>query len=1009
MSHQPLLCLLVAWLGALSLFAAEHHGRVTFNGVPVPGATVTASRDGRQIVTTTGSDGLYSFTSLDDGQWSMELKMLGFADAKQNIAIAPGTSAIEWQLRLLPLDQIKASAPVPMEAAAPPQQPKAQDKNAPEPQLPDEDLARSAADGLLINGSVNNGAASPFSQAMAFGNNRRSRTGLYNGGIGITFDNSALDARPFSLTGQSTPKTSYNRMTGLLSFGGPLRIPHLLRNGPNLFLNYQWTRNRDASAQSALVPGSAARSGLFPSAVIDPDAGNPFPGNRIPAGRISPQAQALLNLYPLPNFISGGGYNYQVPLVNSTHQDALQSRFTKNLGARDVIYGRFSFESLRSDTPNIFSFLDTGNILGLAAGLNWSHRFNPHLFLNLGYQYSRFTSRTTPYFENRANISALAGISGNNQDPVNWGPPALVFSSGIAGLSDAQSSLQRSQTGAVSYSLLWNRGRHNFRFGGDFRREQFNALSQQNARGTFTFTGAETGTDFADYLLGVPSTAAVAFGNADKYFRESVHDAYVTDDWRISPELTLNAGVRWEYGAPTTELYGRLVNLDIAPGFSAIAPVLASDPSGALTGRRYPASLVEPDKSGFEPRVGVAWRPLSGSSLVVRAGYGVYYDTSVYQTIAAQMAQQSPLSKNFSIQNTAAYPLTLATGFNAPASVISNTFAIDPNFRVGYVHNWQVSLQRDLPASLQMTATYLGIHGNRAMQEILPNTFPSGAENPCPACPTGFAYLTSSGASNREAGRIQLRRRLNSGFSGTLEYTFSKSIDNAAALGGQGAAATPVNMAANNPPRDSASSAAATGQQGLQIAQNWLRPSAERSLSTFDQRHVVSLQFQYSTGMGPRGGMLLTGWKGALLKEWNFASQISAGSGLPQTPIDLVPVEGTGVTGTIRPNYTGAPLYEHSSGRYLNPAAYTPAQPGYWGNAGRNTITGPAAFTLDASLSRTFRLNDRFNLDLRFDASNALNHVTFTTWNTVINSTQFGLPAAANAMRSVQTTVRLRF
>jgi hypothetical protein len=1009
MTHRPQLYLLVAWLTALPLFATEHHGRVTFNGVPVPGATVTASRGGRQVVTTTGSDGLYSFTCLEDGLWSMDLKMPGFAEAKQNIGIAPGASAMEWQLKILPLDQIKASAAVPLEADAPRPQPKARDENAPETKLPEEDLARSAADGLLINGSVNNGAASPFSQAMAFGNNRSAGKSLYNGGIGITFDNSALDARPFSLTGQNTPKTSYNRMTGLLSLGGPLRIPHLLPSGPNLFLNYQWTRNRNASVQSALVPGSAARSGMFPGAVIDPDIGVPFPGNRIPAGRISPQAQALLNLYPLPNFISSGGYNYQAPLVNSTHQDALQSRFTKNLGRRDGIYGRFAFESFRSGTPSIFSFLDNGNMLGLDAGLNWSHRFNAHLFLNLGYQFSRLTSRTIPYFENRANISGLAGISGNHQDPGDWGPPALVFSSGIAELSDAQSSLQRNQTGAVSYSLLWNRGRHNFRFGGDFRREQFNALSQQNARGTFTFTGAETGTDFADYLLGVPSAAAVAFGNADKYFRESVHDAYFADDWRISPELTLNAGVRWEYGAPITELYGRLVNLDIAPGFSAIAPVVAADPSGALTGHRYPASLVEPDKSGFEPRVGLAWRPLSGSSLVVRAGYGVYYDTSVYQTIAAQMAQQPPLSKSFSIQNTAAYPLTLATGFNAPASVTSATFALDPNFRAGYVHNWQLSLQRDLPASLQMTAAYLGIHGNRAMQEILPNTFPAGAESPCPACPTGFAYLMSNGASTREAGRIQLRRRLNGGFTGTLEYTFSKSIDDAAALGGQGSAATPANLAANNPAQDSASSAAATGRQGLQIAQNWLRPGAERSLSNFDQRHVVSLQFQYSTGMGTRGGMLLSGWKGALWKEWSFASQISAGSGLPETPIYLAPVEGTGVTGTIRPNYTGAPLYEHPAGRYLNPAAYAPAPPGYWGNAGRNTITGPATLTLDASLGRTFRLNDRFNLDLRFDSSNALNHVTFTTWNTVVNSTQFGLPAAANAMRSVQTTVRLRF
>jgi hypothetical protein len=209
----------------------------------------------------------------------------------------------------------------------------------------------------------------------------------------------------------------------------------------------------------------------------------------------------------------------------------------------------------------------------------------------------------------------------------------------------------------------------------------------------FTFTGGATGSDFADFLLGIPDTSSIAFGNADKYFRESVYDAFLNDDWRISPELTLNAGVRWEYGAPITELYGRLVNLDIAPGFAAAAPVVANDPAGTLTGpltgQPYPSSLVRPDKRGFEPRVGIAWRPISGSSTVVRAGYGIYYDTSVYQTIAVQMAQQPPLSKSLSVQNSPADPLTLANGFIASPSITGNTFAIDPNFHAGYAQNWQ--------------------------------------------------------------------------------------------------------------------------------------------------------------------------------------------------------------------------------------------------------------------------------------------------------------------------------
>ena len=429
-------------------------------------------------------------------------------------------------------------------------------------------------------------------------------------------------------------------------------------------------------------------------------------------------------------------------------------------------------------------------------------------------------------------------------------------------------------------------------------------------------------------------------------------------------------------------------------------------PDGALTGERYPTSLVRPDKSGIEPRVGIAWRPVASSSMIIRAGYGVYYDTSVYQTIAVQMAQQPPLSKSFSVQNSLADPLTLANGFVASPAITGNTFAIDPNFRLGYAQNWQASVQRDLPGSLQMTATYLGIKGTRGPQEFLPNTFPIGAVNPCATCPTGFAYLTSAGNSTRQAATIQLRRRLHNGFTGILQYTFSKSIDDDAALGGQGVAITPSAVTQSGPTTLTGPSSASPST--FAIAQNWRDLRAERGLSTFDQRHLLSVQLQYTTGMGAAGGTLLSGWRGALVKEWTFSTLTTAGSGLPETPIYLSPVEGTGVTGTIRPEYTGAPLYSAPAGRFLNPAAFIAPLPGQWGNAGRDSITGPAQFTLNGSLGRTFRVSDRWNLDLRLDATNALNHVTFTTWDTIVN-TQFGLPAGANSMRSIVTNLRLRF
>ncbi|MGD0125305.1 MAG: TonB-dependent receptor [Terriglobia bacterium] len=1061
----------VLWLAAATVAAAsEYRGQVTFGGLPVPGATVKATQGARQFSTTTDQQGLYSFSNLTDGTWTIEVEMTGFASLKQEVVIAPNTPPGKWELKLLPLDQIKAEisttgehagvgAPrgVPLQAEGGSGEGKARandegkeraseagnkgennagntNENSGNGQAASDEANQPADNGLLINGSVLNGAASRFAQALAFGNYRNRGSGLYNGGLGLIFDNSALDARPFSLSGLSTPKPSYNRITGVATLGGPLRIPHLWQHGPDFFVAYQWTRYVDDTTQSALVPDAAERGGDFsqvlsalgqPVQIFNPATGLPFSGSKIPPTEISPQAKALLNYYPMPTFNGEQQYNYQVPINTDTHQDALQSRFDKTINAKNQVYGGFAFQSARTATPNLFGFLDTTKVLGLNSRINWSHHLGTRLFLNLGYQFSRLATETNPYWARRENVSGDAGISGNNQDPVNWGPPSLTFSSGLVGLSDAQSSFDRNQTDAWSSSLLWSRDRHNITIGGDFRRQQFNYLGQQNPRGTFTFTGAATqgsangaavgGDDFADFLLGIPDTSALAFGNADKYFRESVYDAYLTDDWRISPEFTLNAGMRWEYGAPITELYGRLVNLDITPGFAAVSPVVGTDPVGPLTGQKYPSSLIQPDKTGFEPRIGIAWRPIAGSSLVVRGGYGIYYDTSVYQTLAQQMAQQAPISKSLSVQNSAACPLTLANGFITCSAITPDTFAADPNFRVGYAQTWNMTLQRDLPGSLQLTANYLGIKGTRGVQEFLPNTFPPGAVNPCPSCPKGYAYFASNGNSTREAAQIQLRRRLHNGLTSTVRYTFSKSIDDDSVLGGQGAILpTQIFGVPSGGPGNSGTQVIITPTTGTSasspsIAQNWLDLEAERGLSTFDQRHLLNVQFQYTTGMGLGGETLLRGWKGTLFKEWTFLSQITVGSGLPETPVYLAVVPGTGVTGSIRPDATGASVYAAPQGLFLNPAAYTPPANGQWGNAGRDSVIGPSEFSFNASIGRTFRLRGRFNLDFRIDSTNFLNHVTFASWNTSITSAQFGLPAAANAMRSLQATMRVRF
>jgi hypothetical protein len=987
-----------AWF-ALSLaayaFATEHHGLVQFGGLPVPGASVTATSGDKKLTTITSDIGVYSFPDLTDGVWTIEVQMLCFEPLKREITVGPSSEAPTWDLKALPITAAPPSAkpavptspttvtvnqaPVPPPAKSGFQKAEvkasaAGSQLASEPPAPTSDANQSASDAFAINGSMNNGAASAFGQSAAFGNARRGAGGLLHGGIGVILDNSFLDANSFSLTGQNTPKPSYNHLTVTGNLGGMLKIPHIITgNNWNFFLGYQLARNRNASVQPALMPTVAEREGDISPTIV------------VPESRISPQAQALLSLFPLPNFNSNSGYNFQIPLTSSTHQDSIQTRINKSINQRNQVYGIFAWQGNSSATPNLFGFTDKGSINGYNGTLNFSHRFGNRLFAHFQYQFTRYSAVTTPYFANKENISAQDGINGNNQSPLYWGPPQLSFSSGIATLADQNASTIHNQTGALAYDTYWSHRSHNITWGADYKRQEFNSLSQQNPRGSFYFNGAASGNDFEDFLLGTPDTSSIAYGNADKYFRSSVYDAYFTDDWRVGRGLTLNVGGRWEYSAPITELYGRLVNLDLAPGYSAVAPVVASSPTGSLTGKTYPSSLLAPDKHLIEPRIGLSWRPFPDSSMVIKAGYGIYSNTSVYQSIATQMAQQPPLSKSFSVSNSAGDPLTLANGFNAPtASTTLNTFAVDPNFRVGFAHNWKVSMQRDIPGSLVLIATYLGIKGTRGVQEFLPNTYPTGAVNPCPTCPSGFIYMTSNGNSTRESGQVELRRRLHNGFTASAVYTYSKSIDDAA-LGGK-------------------------GQGAAVIAQNWLDLSGERGLSNFDQRHLLNANLQYSSGTGLKGGTLMGGWRGALFKEWTTVTAIVAGSGLPETPVYSPGiVAGTGVSGSIRPNYTGASVYDAPAGLFLNPAAFTAPTPGQWGNAGRDSITGPSQFSLNQSLSRTFRLTDRFNADFRFDATNALNHVVFTGWNTNVSSSQFGLPINTNPMRSLQATFRVRF
>ena len=987
------MCALTGLTDAQGVPAAGRYGRVFFGKHPVPGAVVTASQSGRRVETVSDSEGEYHFPDLEFGIWIIEVRMTGFAPVRRALRIASDAPLARWQLTLLPMAEATASSGS-ASIDRVPSLDEGSDRADPRSLAVDhfDDGADGAGNVLLITGSVNNASATQFGEAGAFGNNRPRDQPVYRGAVRLRGGDSAWDARPFAFTGARTPKPAYTDVDVAGTFGGPLRIPGVSAPA-QIFVNVEQTANHRARSESALVPTLRERVGDFSRThdvtggvvtLLDPTTGQAAATATIPRARISPRAAALLRYYPAPNLDDGGPYNYQASIVSAERQRRVETRY-QTFTPRNQVSGALAFRQSTTDRTNLFGFEDTEAASDLDASVEWMHSVPHLLWLRATYGFTRRAMAVTPHFAHAVDVSAEAGVVGSDPDPLQWGPPNLLFSNGLAALTAAPGAQRLDRTHAWSAEIgLFSRNRHEFRFGGRIGLQRLEGDAPSNPRGEFVFTGTATGAPFADFLLGFPQAVTVGFGHAGAHLRAPFAQAFLTDDWRLRARMTLTLGVRWEFEAPMTERFDRLANLDITPGFTAAVPVVARDSFGPLTGRRYSRALLRSDWLGVQPRLGLAWRPVEGSSFVVRAGYGLYRNAGIYQSLAALLAQQPPLATTLSLERGPSQPLTLANGLVATPGIFRTTFAVDPEFRPGIVQTWQVSVGADLPAAMTLVASYTGTAGSRLLRQSLPNTAPPGASEPCRRCPAGFVYATSDGSSVRHAGKVALRRRLRNGLTARVEYTLAKAVDDGVMFGGASLA-------------------------GAAIAQDWRNLEAERGPSSFDQRHQIVVEVEYTTGVGLGGGALWSGLASRLLGGWTFTGQLTAGSGLPLTPLYLAAVPGTGFSGVLRADLTGAPTDYVAHGVYLNPAAYTTPPSGQWGAAGRHSVTGPLQFDFGASVGRSFAWGDRMTLDWRLEAANVLNRVTYATVNMIVGSPQFGLPTLAEPMRTLRTSLRVGF
>jgi hypothetical protein len=832
------------------------------------------------------------------------------------------------------------------------------------------------------------------------GNFRGFNPGQPHGAIFWMGSNSALNAQPFSLKGQpqEQPASGTNRF-GLTFMSAPY-IPHLTKPSgkDNVFLTLSGTRSSNPSDQYATVPTDAEKAGNIP-------------GLEAPIAPVS-QAAALLKYFPEPN-LPGATQNYHLLTTAQSNTTQAGARYTRSLGKNASLVGlggrgggrrnqsqglrqsinfNYNWSHSASDRVNLYPALGgkgSSDSNSVQAGYTIGYRKITNI---LNASWNRSKSQTTNFFTSGTDIATSIGILGPggtalNAGPLNYGLPNVQLSN-LSGLSQLQPSFSVAQTISLSETLSWIHGKHNMRYGGDYRRVHRDFLGGSNSTGTFYFTGRYTGSSLGDFLLGEPQETTIDAAIAKSYLRDNAMDLYAQDDWRARSNLTLTYGLRYEFYAPYTEKYGHLAFVDTNPAglFSSVSEV-RSGGVGASSGK-LPDSLVYPFRLGFAPRVGVAWRVPKLKQMVVRAGFGMNYTVGQYAGFATTMAHEPPFANEQTNEAgtlcgaaAATDCLSLANGFPAPAT--TGNYALDPHYKLPYVQAWNLDVQKTLPWGLVLNAGYNGSKGNRLDIAIAPRATPASPDTD-PANLI-FNYERAAAFSKFEAGTLRLNKRLSKGIALGANYQYSHSIDDAGSVGGTSTV----------------------------VAQNWQNISAEESNSSFDQRHKVSGTYLYELPFGKDKFWVTTGVGSHILEGFSISGSYTIATGTQLTPSYQAAVADVarGTAGTLRPDRKPGVSLTAGGGsllKWFNTAAFAPPA-GLYGTASRNSIAGPGTIQNNMSLSKTMQLGDTRSMEIRATIDNVFNTVQYSGVDTSVTSPTFGQVTSVGSMRSFQFTGRFRF
>jgi hypothetical protein len=846
----------------------------------------------------------------------------------------------------------------------------------------------------------------------------RSGSNAIHGSVYEFLRNDALDANNFfsNAFGQDKPIRQRNQFGGAI--GGPLFPGRTFWFGA-----YEGLREREGVPHSRALPTPQEKAGLFSTPVVDPFVPTKplFSQNAsgqwvIPADRWDPVGERIVALIPDPNVL--GTNIYASTPVTRSRVDQFDIRLDHHMGSGTRLFGRYSFLDSSVFRPSPLPGLAEGSFSdafgsndnrsqGLAAGLT-------HVFSNSFVADFRLGWTRGEFFSSPPNAGvdgpALVGLRNvpNNPEIVGGLPKIGLQGYDAVGRHTSTPQFQTPRTWNPRVTFSLQRGNHFLKFGGEFLnvRTQINDITAPI--GAMNFSGVFAGRATADLLLGLPSVFALtSYSVIDQ--SQNLYSFFVQDDFKITRSLTLNLGVRYEYGMPPVEAQNRLANFDPATGTMTFAK----------DGNMFERSLIHPDRNDWAPRVGFSFMPYDGWA--IRGAYGVFYSHTVRQGREGMLAFNPPhLVDNLIISPVfgptavaSAAVFQLANGYPPglldPTALSPFTYrrAQDANQRTPYVQQFSFGIQRELTRQLLVDVAYVGNRGTKLpgfrnvnAPSVIVNA--NGTQSAGPRPYAGFGdiqWMENRVLSNYHSLQIGLEKRFSGGLSALASYTWGKAISESAdhlstSFGGPGIDIGVFSVPQN--PRDL---------------------KAERGPAEFDVTHrmVASYTYELPWGRNRRWGQSWSPAVNLLLGDWQVSGIHVLQSGLALTATLSGPtVLNLGSDRVGRPNLAGdaeLPASQRTVERWFNTDAFTiPGPPPQaFGTAGVGIMRGPGLARFDFSIAKKIQVDEKRYFQFRTEMFNAFNHPALGPPDIRRESSTFGRILSAGNARIIQFGLKLYY